>query len=545
LACGNYKADNGGIAVGLLLLLGHSGGMTDSSSPSGNAILKWLGFSALCAGMFMAVLDIQIVVTSLAAIEAALRIGTDRMSWVQTSYLIAEIIAIPLTGTLTRVFGLRWLVAGAIVMFTLASIGCAASVGFNSLIFFRVLQGLAGGILIPVVFSAVFLLFKPGTEQTIATTMAGILAVLAPALGPITGGLVTEHLSWHWLFLINVVPGAVTVALAIACLPRDRPQLPLLGALDWVSLAFIAASLAALEIGLKQAPDQGWLSPVVVVLLLGSAAAMAMAILRPAPVVDFSLFRNRNLAFGCAISFILGIGLFGSVYLLPLFLAYVRQQGPIDIGLTLLVTGTAQLVAAPISVWLNRRIEPRLLSVVGFGAFAVGLGMSGFETPASGYDELFWAQIVRGSAIALCILPVTTFALGLLPLEKVGDASGLYNLNRNLGGAIGIAIIDTVIFSRSAEHADRLTELMKTDLTAAADALGLTADDMPDPDDPMGVLAIMDAIQETSLTFAINDAWLLLAGLTALAVFLIWMMGPIRVDEGLTRQTNNTNLDAA
>jgi DHA2 family multidrug resistance protein len=257
------------------------------------------------------------------------------------------------------------------------------------------------------------------------------------------------------------------------------------------------------------------------------------------------LFRNRNLAFGCAISFILGIGLFGSVYLLPLFLAYVRQQGPIDIGLTLLVTGTAQLVAAPISVWLNRRIEPRLLSVVGFGAFAVGLGMSGFETPASGYDELFWAQIVRGSAIALCILPVTTFALGLLPLEKVGDASGLYNLNRNLGGAIGIAIIDTVIFSRSAEHADRLTELMKTDLTAAADALGLTADNMPDPDDPMGVLAIMDAIQETSLTFAINDAWLLLAGLTALAVFLIWMMGPIRVDEGLTRQTNNTNLDAA
>ncbi len=506
--------------------------MTDVSLPAANATLKWLGFSALCAGMFMAVLDIQIVVTSLSVIETALKIGADRMSWVQTSYLIAEIIAIPLTGMLMRVFTLRWLVTGAIVIFTLASIGCAASSGFTMLIAFRVLQGLAGGILIPVVFSAVFLLFRPGTEQTIATTMAGILAVLAPALGPITGGLVTEYLSWHWLFLINVIPGVITVVLAVTCLPRERPQMSLLSSLDWVSVGLIAAALTALEIGLKQAPDRGWLSPVIVLLFAGFAVPMAMAIRRPAPVVDFSLFRNRNLAFGCAISFILGLGLFGSVYLLPLFLAYVRHQGPIDIGLTLLVTGCAQMVAAPISVWINRKINSRLLSVIGFAGFAIGLGMTGFETPASGYDDLFWAQMVRGGAIALCILPVTSFALGLLPLERVSDASGLYNLSRNLGGAIGIAVIDTVIFSRSAEHAGQLTDLMKTDQNAAATLLGLAPDEMPDPEDPMGVLGIMDAVQETSLTFAINECWLLLAGLTFLAVLLIWLMGPIREDKG-------------
>ena len=172
--------------------------------------------------MFMAVLDIQIVVTSLSVIEQALKIGADRMSWVQTAYLIAEIIAIPLTGLLMRVFTLRWLVTGAVIIFTLASIGCAFSIGFNSLIAFRVLQGLAGGVLIPVVFSAIFLLFRPGTEQTIATTMGGVLVVLAPALGPITGGLVTEHLSWHWLFLINVIPGILTALLAFAFLPRGR-----------------------------------------------------------------------------------------------------------------------------------------------------------------------------------------------------------------------------------------------------------------------------------------------------------------------------------
>lgn len=510
--------------------------MISATLPLQNAIPKWLGFSALCAGMFMAVLDIQIVVTSLSVIETALNIGADRMSWVQTSYLIAEIIAIPLTGMLMRVFTLRWLVTGAIVIFTLASIGCAASTGFNMLIAFRVLQGLAGGILIPVVFSAVFLLFKPGTEQTIATTMAGILAVLAPALGPITGGLVTEYLSWHWLFLINVIPGVITVTLAYTCLPRERPQISLLASLDWVSLGLIAASLTALEIGLKEAPNRGWLSPAVALLFLGFVAAMVMAVRRKAPVVDFSLFRNRNLAFGCGISFILGLGLYGSVYLLPVFLAYVRHLGPIGIGLTLLVTGCAQLVAAPISVWLNRQINSRLLSILGFSCFALGLGMTGFETPASGYDDLFWAQIVRGGAIALCILPVTSIALGLLPLERVSDASGLYNLSRNLGGAIGIALIDTVLFSRSAEHAGWLTDLMKTDQAAAANLLGLSPGEMPDPDDPMGVLGVMDAIQETSLTFAVNEAWLMLAGLTSIAVLLIWVMGPIREGKSQAQQ---------
>ncbi len=502
--------------------------MTKAAPALQDSFRKWLGFSALCAGMFMAVLDIQIVVTSLSVIETALNIGVERMSWVQTAYLIAEIIAIPLTGMLTRVFTLRWLVTGAIIIFTLASIGCAASTGFEMLIAFRVLQGLAGGFLIPAVFSAVFLLFKPGPEQTIATTMAGVLAVLAPALGPITGGLVTENLSWHWLFLINVIPGILTVVIATACLPRERPQVSLLAALDWVSLGFIAVALAALEIGLKEAPGRGWLSPAVIALLLGFVVAIALAVRRRAPVVDFSLFRNRNLAFGCGISFILGLGLYGSVYLLPLFLAYVRHLGPIDIGLTLLVTGCAQLIAAPISVYFDRIVNPRLLSALGFACFAVGLGMTGFETVTSDYDDLFWAQIVRGGAIALCILPVTRFALGLLPLERVSDASGLYNLSRNLGGAIGIALIDTVIFSRSAEHAGRLTDLMTTDIAAAAVQLGLTADDMPDPDDPMGVLSIMDAIQETSLTLAVNEAWLMLAGLTSIAVLLILMMGPIR-----------------
>ena len=512
------------IACAIVLLMT---GIAIEQSPS--SLAKWIGFAAMCLGMFMAILDIQIVITSLPVIEGALRIGPERMSWIQTSYLIAEVIAIPLTGLLTRVFSLRWLFAGAILVFTVASIGCAASTGFASLIAARVVQGLAGGVLIPLVFSAIFLLFRRGFEQTVATSMGGVLAVLAPALGPITGGLLTESFSWHWLFLINVGPGLLTLIAGVAFLPRDRPNLGLLRHLDWLSLGLIAVALASLETGLKEGPDTGWLSPAILGLLAVFAVGMGFAIARPRPVVEFHLLRDRNLAFGCLISFILGAGLFGSVYLMPVHLAFVRHHGPIDIGLVILVTGIAQLVSAPVTIWLDRRYGARLLTGIGFAFFALGLAMSGFETRASDYDEMFWPQVIRGSFVALCILPATRFALGLLPLERVSDASGLYNLSRNLGGAIGIAPIDTILFSRGPEHASFLTELMANDPAAAAAALVVAPGDLPAPGDAMEFMGFMDIIQEASLAMAINEAWLLLAGLTASGLAVLWLMGPIRV----------------
>ncbi len=489
---------------------------------------KWLGFAGLCAGMFMAVLDIQIVITSLKVIEESLKIGADKMSWVQTSYLIAEIITIPLTGLLMRVVSLRNLEIIAITIFTIASVGCALSTGFSSLVAFRVLQGMAAGVLMPLVFAAVFLLFRPGTEQALATVFAGIVAVIAPSTGPIIGGFITEHLSWQWLFLINIGPGVLSVILGLLCLPRGRMQLGLLKNLDLLSLLFIAVSLAALEIGLKEAPDSGWFSPVTLALFATFVILMGLTIIRPKPVVDFSLFRDRHLAFGCALSFILGIGLYGSVYLLPVFLALVRYMGPAEIGLVVLVTGLSQLISAPISVFLDRVMPARLLSVIGFTMFAAGLFMSGFETRLSGYDELFWGQVVRGFALGLCIVPVTRFALGFIPLDKVSDASGLYNLARALGGVIGIALIDTVLFSRSAEFADQIKDMMSADPQAAADLLAISTDEFPDPEDPMGLLGVMDTIQEAAVTMALNEAWMLMGGLTSTALLLLWWMGPIR-----------------
>jgi DHA2 family multidrug resistance protein len=503
----------------------------NKTQPPPATVGLWLGYGALCVGMFMAILDIQVVVTSLSVIEDALKIGADRMSWVQTTYLIAEIISIPLTGLLIRIFTIRWLFAGAISTFTLASIGCASSYDFVSLIFFRVLQGFAGGVLIPLVFAAIFLLFGKGLKQTIATTIGGLLAVLAPTLGPLTGGWITENYTWHWLFLINVVPGIVTLVIGILCLPQNQTRLHLFKTLDWISLVYVAVGLAALLIGLKEAPDNGWFVPQVLSYFVIFAIFVFLAVRRPNSAISFSLLRDRNLAYGCILSFILGVGLFGSVYLLPLFLAFVHGMGPLDIGLVILVTGIAQLITAPIIVQIDRYVDARLLSAIGFGAFAIGLLMSGFQTIATGYDEMFWPQVVRGAFVALCILPPIRFALGFISREHIADASGLFNLSRNLGGAIGIALIDTIVFSRGPEHADRLVDLIKSDPTKAAAALGLPVGDLPDPQDPTGLLAIMDVIEQASLTAAINEAWLVMGTITAAALVVLLIMGPIRVPD--------------
>ena len=219
----------------------------------------WIGFMLMCLGMFMAILDIQVVATSLPAIQHALSISPDAISWIQTAYLIAEIIAIPLTGWLTRVLTLRWLFVSAITLFTLASIGCAFSNGFAALVGFRVLQGFAGGTLIPAVFSAVFLLF-PLRLHPIATTIAGIVAVLAPTVGPVVGGWITETFTWHWLFLLNCAPGILAAGATPFLLPRDKLNLTELARLDLTSLTLMAIALASLEIALKQAPQRGWLS---------------------------------------------------------------------------------------------------------------------------------------------------------------------------------------------------------------------------------------------------------------------------------------------
>ena len=496
-------------------------------------IATWLGFAAMALGMFMAILDIQVVVTSLPNIQEALGIAPDMMSWVQTAYLIAEVIAIPLTGLLTRVLSMRGLFVAAIVVFSLASIGCAASGGFATLIAFRVVQGFAGGVLIPLVFSAVFLLFAP-RQQTVATTLAGVLAVLAPTVGPLAGGWLTTTYSWHWLFLINVAPGIVAALLAARCLPRERVELDHARHIDLIALVLMAIALASLEIALKQAPHDGWDSGLVIGLLVLSAASLAAFVRRSlgrtTPVVDLTALADRNFAVSCALSFLLGIALYGSVYLMPVFLGFVRNHDSLEIGSIMLITGLAQLAMAPIAVQLERRLDARLLTAAGFALLAVGLGLSALQTRNSDYDEMFWPQILRGAAIMLCLLPPTRLALGHLAPERVADASGLFNLMRNLGGAIGLALIDTVIYGRSPLHAERLVEKLKAGDIATGRLIGLPDGAMtgaaPQNVDAATISFVQALVEKTAFVQSVNEAWAMLAAFAVLATLGVVLLRP-------------------
>jgi MFS transporter, DHA2 family, multidrug resistance protein len=511
-------------------------------------ITTWIGFAAMGLGMFMAILDIQVVATSLPKIREALDIPPEQMSWLQTAYLIAEVISIPLTGWLTRVLTMRGLFVTAIAVFTLASAGCALSSGFASLITWRVVQGFAGGTLIPLVFLAVFRLF-PKPFESVATTIAGVLAVLAPTVGPIVGGWITQTYSWHWLFLINVAPGIIACAAGWLFLPREHPNLALARSLDFVSLVCISLSLAALEIGLKEAPQRGWASPVCVS-LFGLCLLCGMVFVRRSlratlPIVSLGTLRDRRFAVGCTLSFLTGIGLYGSVYLMPVFLSFVREHGPLRIGEIMLVTGVTQLVTAPLIVQAERRVDASVLTLLGFAALGIGLGLSAFQTRETDFDAMFWPQVIRGAAIMLCFLPPTRVALGHLPAEQLPDASSLFNLMRNLGGAIGIALIDTVIWSRAPLHADKLLASLHAGDLDVARSIGIPEVYLSSPPsfaDPMVQAFVRPLLERAGLVMAINEAWAMIAALALVGVPLMIVAGLRRASTSRQTQSRETAL---
>jgi DHA2 family multidrug resistance protein len=363
--------------------------------------------------------------------------------------------------------------------------------------------------------------------------MAGIMAVVAPTIGPVVGGWITETYSWHWLFLINVIPGMVAATATPLLLPPDRINLAGLASLDGVSLALLAIALAALEIALKQAPQVGWLSPssgLLLMLSLAAATFFAVRTLKAAhPVVELSTLGARSFAIGCALSFCLGVGLFGSVYLMPVFLAFVRRHDAFEIGRIMLVTGAAQLLAAPIAGAMESRYDPRWLSALGFGLFALGLGCSALQSRTADFGEMFWPQALRGIAIMFCLLPPTRLALGALTAAQVPDASGLFNLMRNLGGAIGIALIDTTLYGRTIGHAEALRDRLIAGDVTAAQAIGLDVQLFTHR--PLGVTdAAVEAyvrpmVERAAFALSANEAWALLAGVALIGLLLVPFAG--------------------
>ncbi len=421
-----------------------------------------IAFFAMVFGMFMAILDIQIVSASLAEIQAGLSAGSDEIAWVQTAYLIAEVIMIPLSGTLARIVSTRVLFSFSAAGFTLASAMAATATNIDQMIVYRAIQGFIGGGMIPSVFAAAFTIFPP-SKRPIVSPIIGLVATLAPTIGPTVGGYLSHAFSWHWLFLINVIPGILVTTVTWSLIDFDEPDFSLFKKFDWWGLASMALFLGSLEYVLEEGNNKDWFNDDkivigTVVMVVGAFFFFYRALTRAFPVVDLRAFKDTNFTVGSIFSFIMGIGLYGLTYLYPLYLGRIRGYDALMIGETMFVSGLAMFLTAPVAGALSSRFDPRFMMALGFTGFACGTYMMSHLTADWDFYELLVPQILRGCSLMICMVPINNLALGTLPPDRIRNASGLFNLTRNLGGAVGLAVINTELTSRSREHFARLSE---------------------------------------------------------------------------------------
>jgi DHA2 family multidrug resistance protein len=510
--------------------------------------LEWIGvtprqlagFLAMVFGMFMAILDIQIVSASLSEIQAGLSASGDEIPWVQTSYLIAEVVMIPLSGLLARALSTRVLFTASAVGFTIASALCATATTIDQMIVYRALQGFIGGGMIPSVFAVAFSLFPP-SKRGIVSPMIGLVATLAPTIGPTVGGYLSNAFSWHWLFLVNVGPGILVAVAVFFLVDFDKPDRSLFRRFDVIGFAAMALFLGSMEYVLEEGPRYDWLDDTTIATfaVLCIAAGVIFfwrAFTAPQPIVEFRAFRDRNFAFGCAFSFIMGIGLYGLTYLYPVYLAQVRGYDALMIGETMFVTGVAMFLTAPLAGRLSQKLDPRVMMLIGFMGFALGTYMASGITVDWDFHELLLPQILRGGSLMLCMVPINNLSLGTLPPDQLKNASGLYNLTRNLGGAVGLAVINTVLNNRLDLHLARLHETVSWGRAMAEETLaGLTQQmSVQIADGDLAALKQLSlVVRRQASVLAFSDVFIVLTGLFAgMALLALMMRKPADVPAG-------------
>src|SRR5262252_1813937 len=419
---------------------------------------RLLCFLIMVFGMFMSILDIQVVSASLNEIQAGLSASQSEVSWVQTSYLIAEVIAIPLSGFMSRALGTRLLFAISASGFTIASFFCGFASTLEQMIVWRAIQGFLGAGMIPTVFASAYTVF-PRTKFHIVGPIIGLVATLAPTIGR----FITDVMSWHWLFFINVVPGVIITVGVLALVDFDQPNFALLEHFDWWGLIFMAGFLGSLEYVLEEGPQYEWLQDTSVAIFAAvcfvSAIAFFWRVLTAAePIVDLRAFTNRNFAIGCLLQFCIGIGLYGLTYIYPRYLAEVRGYSAMMIGETMFVSGVTMFLMAPVVGVLMRKIDLRYIIAFGLVVFALGTYQMTWMTRDYDFYELLMPQSLRGIGMMCAMVPTNNIALGTLAPDRVKNASGLFNLMRNLGGALGLAIINEALNNRTDLHITRLQE---------------------------------------------------------------------------------------
>lgn len=492
------------------------------------AVKTWVAVVGAALGAFLAILNIQIVSSSLADIQGAIGAGSDEGGWITTAYLVAEIIVIPISGWLARVFSVRTYLLVNTVLFLVLSVACAFTTNLSQMIVARALQGFAGGVLIPLAFTIIMTRLPP-SKHAIGLSIYSISAIFAPSIGPVIGGYFNDTFGWQWIFIINVVPGAVMFAMLWFSLDAEPRQFDLLKRGDWLGIATIAIGLGALETVLEEGEKDDWFGSTFIVRLsivaaVALAAFIVVQLTRKAPLLHLRLLARRNFGLGTIANFFFGFSMYGWLYIVPVYLARVQGYDAMQIGGVLIWIGLPQLVILPLLPKIMKRVDPRRLVGVGYLLFIGGSLLAVNMSSDFSGPQFIASSLVRAVAQSMVMTPLAAIAVAGIEREHAGSASALFNMIRNLGGAIGIALLQTILTWREHFHSDVLTaQVSLLEPATRARLTGLTHRFMtlgvsdPDLARRKAIVAVGQVVHRQASIMAFSDAVILQSALLGLA----------------------------
>ena len=500
------------------------------SAPATSIIGSKVGITiAVMLAAVIAVLDISIVNVALSDIRASFGTPLDQIGWVSTGYMMANVVVIPMTGWLQRRFGYKRYFTASILIFTAASILCGLAWSLPSLVAFRVLQGVGGGAIIPTAQSILFARY-PKEEHSMAGGLFGLGAVTGPLLGPTVGGYLIEISSWHWIFLINLPIGILAASLAYKYI--DEPGFtPSTDRIDGYGIGLLAVGMPALQYTLEEGNREGWDS--FEIRVLGTVAAIALTTFivheleTDKPVVDLRVFKNVSYTAGTAINFLLGVALFSGSYLFSLYCGVVMHYTALDTGLIFLVAGSLQVVLMPLIGKFAPRADARLLLAFGITVSSISLWMNGHLTSEASFMDLARPQMVRAVGMGFIFIPLSVIALSDLPAAQRGNATGLFNLTRELGGSIGTAWMGMNLADSTKLYASRIGESINVYNPVAQEQMmliqrGVTAR-LADPQASAATILGL-RVQVQALIKAFNEGFLMVAAMFMLGLGLVLLL---------------------
>jgi DHA2 family multidrug resistance protein len=492
----------------------------------------WLAVAGATLGAFMAVLNIQIVNASLADIQGAIGAGIDDGGWISTSYLIAEIVVIPLSGWLAQVFSVRIYLLTNAFLFLALSVACAFAQNLSQMIVLRALQGFTGGVLIPMAFTLIITLL-PKAKQPIGLALFALSATFAPAIGPTIGGYLTENWGWQYIFYVNLAPGALMIGMLWFSLESTPMNLSLLREGDWPGVITMAIGLSALQTVLEEGNKDDWFSSPFI-LRLAAIALMSLSLfvwielIIDKPLIRLRLLTRRNFGFGTIAMTMLGFALFGSVYILPAYLGQAQGYNAEQIGAVLAWTGLPQLVLIPLVPRLMQRFDTRYLAFSGLMIFAYSCFMNTAMSPDYAGDQLWIPNIVRAIGQAMILTPLTSVMTGDIAPQDAAAASGISNMFRNLGGAIGTAVLATVITKREQFHSNIIGQSVTLGREEVRNRIAqmtdyFTAHGVPDPvaAPQQAIIALGNTVKHQALVMGFSDTFAVIGAVLVLAAVAV------------------------